>query len=202
METQIVCFYILAIVSSAAVSMGVHLTFWLSALSFFGKIPSNGIAGSRGSPIFSFLRNHHAVFHSEVISLYGFGFAFPWWLMMQIIFLCTSLSSVEKAVASHSSTLVWKILWAEEPGRLQSMGLQRVGYNWVTSLSLFTFMHWRSKWQPTPVLLPGESQGRRSLVGCHLWVAQSRTRLKCLSSSSSGCHLYVFFEKCLDFLLA
>ena len=33
----------------------------------------------------------------------------------------------------------------------------------------FTFMHWRRKWQPTPVFLPGESQGRGSLVGCHLW---------------------------------
>ena len=36
-------------------------------------------------------------------------------------------------------------------------------------LSLFTFMHWRRKWQPTPVFLPGESQGWRSLVGCSLW---------------------------------
>ena len=36
-------------------------------------------------------------------------------------------------------------------------------------LSLSTFMHWRRKWQPTPVILPGESQGRGSLVGCHLW---------------------------------
>ena len=36
-------------------------------------------------------------------------------------------------------------------------------------LSLFTFMHWRRKWQPTPVFLPGESQGQGSLVGCHLW---------------------------------
>ena len=34
---------------------------------------------------------------------------------------------------------------------------------------IFTFMHWRRKWQPTPVLLPGESQGQGSLVGCHLW---------------------------------
>ena len=33
----------------------------------------------------------------------------------------------------------------------------------------FPFMHWRRKWQPTPVFLPGESQGRWSLVGCHLW---------------------------------
>ena len=64
-------------------------------------------------------------------------------------------------MAPHSSTLAWKIPWMEEPGRLQSMG--------ATSLSLFTFMHWRRKWQPTPVFLPGESQGQSSLVGCHLW---------------------------------
>ena len=51
-------------------------------------------------------------------------------------------------------------------GRLKSMGSLRVGHNWATSLSLFTFMHWRRKWQPTPVFLPGESQGWRSLVGC------------------------------------
>ena len=49
------------------------------------------------------------------------------------------------------------------------MGLQRVRHYWPTSLSLFTFMHWRRKWQPTPVFLPGESQGQRSLVGFHLW---------------------------------
>ena len=36
-------------------------------------------------------------------------------------------------------------------------------------LSLFTFMHWRRKWQPTPVFLPGESQGQGSLEGCRLW---------------------------------
>ena len=57
----------------------------------------------------------------------------------------------------------------EEPGRLQSMALLRVEHDWATSLWLFTFMHWRRKWQPTPVFLPGESQGRGSLVGCRLW---------------------------------
>ena len=76
---------------------------------------------------------------------------------------------VEKAMAPHSSTLAWKIPWMEEPGRLQSMGSLRVGYDWATSLSLFPFMHWRRKWQPTPVFLPGESQGWGSLVGCRLW---------------------------------
>ena len=72
-------------------------------------------------------------------------------------------------MATHSSTLAWKIPWAEEPGGLQSMGLLRVGFDWATSLSLFTFMHWRRQWQPTPVFLPGESQGLGSLVGCRLW---------------------------------
>ena len=75
----------------------------------------------------------------------------------------------EKAIAPHSSTRDWKIPWTEEPGGLQSMGSQRVGHDWATSLSLFTFLHWRRKWQPTPVFLPGESQGRGSLVSCRLW---------------------------------
>ena len=72
-------------------------------------------------------------------------------------------------MAPHSSTLAWKIPWTEKPGRLQSMGSLRVRHDWATSLSLFTFMHWRRKWQPTPVFLPGESQGRGSLVGCRFW---------------------------------
>ena len=87
--------------------------------------------------------------------------------------------------AAHSSTLAWKIPWTEEPGGLQSMGSLRVGHNWATSLSLFTFMHWRRKWQPTPVFLPGESQGRGAWWAAIYGVAQSRTRLKQLSSSSS-----------------
>ena len=76
---------------------------------------------------------------------------------------------LEKAMTPHSSTLAWNIPRMEEPGRLQSMGLLGVGHYWATSLSLFTFMHWRRKWQPVPVFLPGESQGQGSLVGCRLW---------------------------------
>ena len=77
--------------------------------------------------------------------------------------------SSEKPMEPHSSTLAWKIPWMEEPGRLQSMGSLRVGHDWATSLSLFTFMYWRRKWQPTPVFLPGECQGQGSLVDCRLW---------------------------------
>ena len=88
--------------------------------------------------------------------------------------VCFHPQQLEKAMAPHSSTLAWKIPWTEEPGRLQSMASWRVEHDWATSFSLFTFMHWRRKWQPTPVwvawrILPGESQGRGSLVGCCLW---------------------------------
>ena len=72
-------------------------------------------------------------------------------------------------LCSFSSILAWKIPWTEETGKLQSMGSLTVGYDRVASLSIFTFMHWRRKQQPTPVFLPGESQGWGSLVGCHLW---------------------------------
>ena len=72
-------------------------------------------------------------------------------------------------MAPHSGALAWRIPWTEEPGGLQSMGSLEVGHDRATSLSLFTLMHWRRKWQPTPLFLPGESQGRGSLVGCRLW---------------------------------
>ena len=66
--------------------------------------------------------------------------------------------ALEKEMATHSSTLGWKIPWTEEPGRLQSMGSLGVRHD-------FTFMHWRRKWQPTPVFLPGESQGETGEPG-------------------------------------
>ena len=91
---------------------------------------------------------------------------------------------MEKATAPHSSTLAWRVPWMEEPGGLQSMGSLGVRHDWATSLSLFTFMHWRRKWQPTPVFLPGESQEWGSLVAAVYGVTQSRTRLKWLSIAS------------------
>ena len=118
---------------------------------------------------FTILRNLHTVFHSGCnicINVDGnlyfhqqcMSIPHP---LQHLLFLVL--------MAPHSSTLAWKIPWMEESGRLQSMGSIRVRHNWATSLSLFTFMHWRRKWQPTPVFLPGESQGRGSLVGCCLW---------------------------------
>ena len=97
----------------------------------------------------------------------------------------------EKAMAPHSSPLAWRIPWTEEPGGLQSMGSWRVRHDWATSLSLLTFMHWRRKWQPTPVFLPGEPQGRGAWWAAVYGVAQSPTRLKWLSSSSNSYMAYL-----------
>ena len=100
--------------------------------------------------------------------------------------LCWLLTvHLEKAMAPHSSTLAWKIPWTKEPGGLQSMGSLRFRYDWATLLSLSTFMHWRRKWQPIPVFLPGESQGRGAWWAAVSGVTQSRTQLKQLSSSSN-----------------
>ena len=100
-------------------------------------------------------------------------------------------------MAPHSSTLAWKIPWTEEPGGLQSMGLLKVRHDRATSLSLFTFMHWRRKWQPIPVFLPGESQGGAWWAAIS-GVAQSWTLLKRLSSISSILNtlLYSFVYAC------
>ena len=67
-------------------------------------------------------------------------------------------------MATHSSTLAWKTPWTVG---CSSWGREEL--DTTERLSLFTFMHWRRKWQPTPVFLPGESQGWGSLVGCRLW---------------------------------
>ena len=88
-------------------------------------------------------------------------------------------------MATHSSTLAWKIPWMEEPGRLQSMGSLRGGHNWATSLSLsyldqiLTNSFYGNAWyfsgedngnpHPTSILLPGKSHGQTSLVGCSPW---------------------------------
>ena len=105
------------------------------------------------------------------------------------------------------------------------MGSLRVGHDWATSLSLFTFMHWRRKWQPTPVFLPGESQGRGEpagllSMGCHkvghdwsnLAAAAAGLRITGIEIRyydsifislllNPLCYLLLFCSSCLDVLL-
>ena len=105
-----------------------------------------------------------------------------------------------------SSALAWKIPRTEEPGGLQSMGSRRVRHDWATSLTLFTLMHWRRKWQPTPMFLPGESQGRDSVgnsdgIPRDWWAAvygvtQSQTRLKWQQQHYSVTAYCFWLEEC------
>ena len=103
--------------------------------------------------------------------------------------------NLEKAMAPHSSTLAWKIPWMEEPGRLQSMGSQRVGHDWATSFSLSCI---------------GEGNGNPLQCSClenprdgGAWwaavsgVSQSPTQLKQLSSSSSSSRGRIYNSKIL-----
>ena len=128
----------------------------------------------KSSPKFSPNNHYSSIFILYIRSL----------IHMKFIFVYGQ--KLEKAMAPHSSTLAWKIPWVEEPGRLKSVGSLRVRHDPATSLSLFTFMHWRRKWQPTPVFLPGDSQGWGAWWSAVYGVAQSQTRLKRLTSSSSS----------------
>ena len=89
-----------------------------------------------------------------------------------IIDICNRLPSWwEQAMAPDSSTLAWKTPWMEEPGRLQSMGSLRVGHDWATSLSYFTF-HFHALGKEMAAhssVLAWRTQGRGNLVGCCLW---------------------------------
>ena len=90
--------------------------------------------------------------------------------MRAILSLQSLMHDPEKAMATQSSTLAWEIPWMEEPGRLQSVGSRRVGHDWATSLSLFTFTHWRRKWQASVLVcrIPGMGEpGGLPSMGSH-----------------------------------
>ena len=87
--------------------------------------------------------------------------------------------TVEKAMATHSSTLAWKISWAEEPGGLQSIGSLGVGHDWTTSLSRIG----EGNGNPLQCFCLENPRDGRAWWAAVYGVAQSRTRLKQLSSS-------------------
>jgi len=122
----------------------------------------------------------HHLCSFEVTSLYPGHICFYWSIF------CTWLTALlEKAMATHSSSLAWKIPWTEEPDRMQSMGSLRIGQDWATSLSLFTSMHWRRKWQRIQCTCLENPRDGGAWWAAVYGVAQSRIRLKRLSSSSS-----------------
>ena len=103
------------------------------------------------------------------------------------------IHSLEKAMAPHSSTLAWKIPWMEEPGGLQSMGSLRVGHDWTTSLSLFTSCIGEGNGNPLQCSCLENPRDGGPWWAAVYGVAQSRTRLKWLSSSSGILTLIFLF---------
>jgi len=89
----------------------------------------------------------------------------------------------EKAMASHSSTLAWKIPWTEEPGRLQCMGSWRVGHDWATSLSLFTSCIGEGNGNPLQCSCLENPRDGGAWWASVYGVSQSQTWLKRLSSA-------------------
>ena len=89
-----------------------------------------------------------------------------WWAtVLGVTKSWTQLSNT----SPHSSTLAWKILWTEEPGRLQSMGSLKSRARLSDFTFTFRFPALEKEMATPPVFLPGESQGQGSLVGCRLW---------------------------------
>ena len=147
----------------------------------YSNVTKNSIASLRDSWFHTFMTGRGDSSPGKSFWCLSPGSNFRWFSLEAIPHVLP-----EKAMAPHSGTPAWRIPWMEEPRRLQSMGSLRVGHDWATSLSLFTFLHWRRKWQPTPVFLPGEFQGRGSLVGCRL---QGRTELDTTEVTSSSSSL-------------
>ena len=108
-----------------------------------------------------------------------------WQLQWKVLNYTGIQSGPEKAMAPHSSTLAWKIPWTEEPGGLQSMGSLRVGHDWATSFSLFTFCIGEGNGNPFQCSCLENPKDGGAWWAAVYGVAQSRTRLKLLSSSSS-----------------
>ena len=98
---------------------------------------------------------------------------------------------LEEGMATHSSNLARRIPWTEEPGRLQSTGSQRVGHDWATSLSLFLSCIGEGSGNPLQCSCLENPRDGGAWWAAIYGVAQSRTRLKRLSSSSSVVFIYV-----------
>ena len=93
---------------------------------------------------------------------------------------------LEKEMATHSSTLAWKIPWTEEPGRLQSMRSLRVGHDWATSFDFSLSCIGEGNGNPLQYSCLENPRDRGAWWAAVSGVAQSRTQLKRLSSSSSS----------------
>ena len=134
------------------------------------------------STLFQILFQYRLLQANEYSSLcYTVG---PCCLSISYIVVCIS----EKAMATHSSTLAWKIPWTEEPGRLKSMGSLGVGHDWATSLSLWCIGEGNGNPLQCSCLENPRDRGACWAAVCGgKAVTQSWTRLKRLSRIAAVC---------------
>ena len=146
----------------------------------FSGLPSSSVHGILQAKMLEWLTILQGIFPNQESNP-----GLPFWQILYYL--------LEKEMVTHSSTLAWKIPWMEEPGRLQSVGLQRVGYDWATSpspyLTIFTILYQGSPCNvityltpgkgmaTTPVSLSRKSHAQKSLVGSSPWGHKSRTWL-------------------------
>ena len=119
--------------------------------------------------------------HQSVLCIYKLGGFCDFGFLDSTYIKLRLYDILERAMATQSSTLAWKIPWIEEPGRLQSMGSLRVGHDWATSLSLFTFTHWRRNGNPLQCSCLENPRDGGAWWAAVYGIAQSWTRLKLLS---------------------
>ena len=121
-------FHFWAIMNNATINTDIQDFVW----NLFFIFLVSEIAGSYGNSMFNLLKNDHQTVFQNGWTIF---YSHQHWKKFQFSHILPTLVIMEKAMAPHSSTLAWKIPWTEEPGGLQSMGSQRVGHDWVTSLS-------------------------------------------------------------------
>ena len=138
----------------------------------FSGLPSSSVHGILQAKMLEWLTILQGIFPNQESNP-----GLPFWQILYYL--------LEKEMVTHSSTLAWKIPWMEEPGRLQSVGLQRVGYDWATSsspyLTIFTILYQGSPCNvityltpgkgmaTTPVSLSRKSHAQKSLAGSSPW---------------------------------
>ena len=149
------------------------------------------------------LRKHELIWESRYWSMFNVCWSHQWWRLQNSLVPCFVLnfdclvSCLEKAVAPHSSTLAWKIPWMEEPGELQSMGSLGVGHDWVTSLYFLLSCIGEGNGNPLQCSCLENPRNGGAWWAAICGVAQSRTQLKWLSSSSSSRNLLRVLPLCM-----